>query len=50
MARLAEALDRLLELAPEEREELRGAVSAFVARTWTWERTAYGLLEAAGAA
>ena len=48
VARLASALDRLLELQPGERDELRRAVSAFVGREWTWDRTADGLLAAAG--
>ena len=49
VARLAAGLDRVLELPPHERAELRRAVSAFVGREWTWERTAAGLLAAAGA-
>jgi glycosyltransferase involved in cell wall biosynthesis len=49
VARLAAGLDRVLELPPQERAELRRAVSAFVGREWTWERTAAGLLAAAGA-
>lgn len=48
VARLAAGLDRVLELPPHERAELRRAVSAFVGREWTWERTAAGLLAAAG--
>jgi glycosyltransferase involved in cell wall biosynthesis len=48
VSRLASVLDRLLELPPEERDELRRAVSAFVGRAWTWDRTAAGLLAAAG--
>ena len=46
-ARLARGLDRLLQLPAEERDELRGAVSAVVNREWTWDRTAERLLEAA---
>jgi glycosyltransferase involved in cell wall biosynthesis len=46
--RLAAALDRVLELPAAERDELRWAVSAFVGREWTWDRTATGLLAAAG--
>jgi glycosyltransferase involved in cell wall biosynthesis len=46
--RLAAGLERLLNLPPPERAELRRAVSAFVAREWTWGRTAERLL-AAGA-
>jgi glycosyltransferase involved in cell wall biosynthesis len=45
--RLAEGIDRLLFLRDREREELRRAVSSYVARHWTWERTAAGLLAAA---
>ena len=48
VARLASSLDRILELPAAERDELRRAVSAFVGREWTWERTAAGLLAAAG--
>jgi len=48
VARLASALDRILELPSAERDELRRAVSAFVGRTWTWEQTAAALLAAAG--
>jgi glycosyltransferase involved in cell wall biosynthesis len=46
--RLAEGIDRLLSLPAEERGDLRGGVSGFVASHWTWERTAALLLEAAG--
>jgi glycosyltransferase involved in cell wall biosynthesis len=46
-ARLAEGLDRLLVLPTEERRALAETVSAFVAREWSWERTAQGLLDAA---
>ena len=45
--RLAAGIDRLLALSPEDRDELRRAVSAFVGNHWTWERTAEGLLAAA---
>ena len=45
--RLAEGIDRLLSLAAGDREELRNAVSSFVAEHWTWERTATRLLAAA---
>jgi glycosyltransferase involved in cell wall biosynthesis len=48
VARLATALDRLLELPSAERAELRGTVSAFVGREWTWDRTASALLAVAG--
>lgn len=46
--RLSDAVDRLLSLPPDERRELRDAVSSFVATHWTWERAAAGLLAAAG--
>jgi glycosyltransferase involved in cell wall biosynthesis len=45
--RLADGIRTLLSIPAEERAELRTAVSAFVAREWTWERTAARLLEAA---
>jgi glycosyltransferase involved in cell wall biosynthesis len=45
--RLAEALDRLLGLSPEDRIALRQEVRTFVATEWTWERTAERLLDAA---
>jgi glycosyltransferase involved in cell wall biosynthesis len=46
---MVEGIDRLLSLPGDERDELRRGVSAFVAREWTWERTASRLLAAAGA-
>jgi glycosyltransferase involved in cell wall biosynthesis len=49
VGRLTEGIDHLLSLPAEEREELRRAVSSFVAEHWTWERTAAKLLAAAGA-
>ena len=45
--RLAEGIDRLLSLPGAERDDLRRAVSSFVAEHWTWGRTAEGLLVAA---
>jgi glycosyltransferase involved in cell wall biosynthesis len=45
--RLAEALERLLGLPPEDRVALRQAVRSHVAAEWTWERTAERLLDAA---
>jgi glycosyltransferase involved in cell wall biosynthesis len=48
-ARIAAGLERLLGLAPDERDELRRGVSRFVADRWTWERTTDQLLAAAGA-
>jgi len=47
VANLADGIDRLLELPVAERDELRAAVSAFVGREWTWDRTAVGMLAAA---
>ena len=47
VGRLAEGIDRLLSLPERERDDLRRAVSSFVAAHWTWERTAEGLLAAA---
>ncbi|MBI4260129.1 MAG: glycosyltransferase family 4 protein [Actinobacteria bacterium] len=44
--RLAHGIERLLSLAADERADLQAAISAFVAREWTWERTAEHLLEA----
>jgi glycosyltransferase involved in cell wall biosynthesis len=49
VGRLVDGIDHLLSLPAGERDELRRAVSAFVANHWTWERTAARLLEAAGA-
>lgn len=46
LRRLAAGLAQLLALPAAEREELRGAVSGFVTREWTWERTAQRLLAA----
>jgi glycosyltransferase involved in cell wall biosynthesis len=48
--RIAAGLERLLELSSEERRQLKLAVSRFVSRHWTWERTAERLLAAAGVA
>jgi glycosyltransferase involved in cell wall biosynthesis len=45
--RLAEALERLLVLPPEERQALREAVRSHVVSAWTWEQTAERLLAAA---
>ena len=44
---LAEGIGRLLSLPAGERDEMRGALSAFVRTHWTWDRTAAGLLAAA---
>jgi glycosyltransferase involved in cell wall biosynthesis len=45
-SRLAAGIDRLLSLPGAERDELRLAVSAFVAKAWSWERTVSQLLDA----
>jgi glycosyltransferase involved in cell wall biosynthesis len=45
--RIAAGIERLLALPVPERDELRAAVSAFVGRHWTWDRTAQQLLAAA---
>ncbi len=50
VGRLAEGVDSLLSLPVEERDELRAAVSDFVRREWTWDRTAARLLEAGAGA
>jgi glycosyltransferase involved in cell wall biosynthesis len=47
VGRVASAIDRLLSISPEGRDQLRSDVSAFVARTYSWERTADLLLDAA---
>ena len=44
--RLTASVDTLLGISRVEREELRAAVSGFVERTWTWERTASKILAA----
>lgn len=44
--RLAAGVRELLALPEEERAGLRKAVSAYVAREWSWKRTASKLLEA----
>jgi glycosyltransferase involved in cell wall biosynthesis len=46
---ITRGLERLLALPPGDRRELREAVSAFVAGTWSWRRTAEDLLSAAAA-
>jgi glycosyltransferase involved in cell wall biosynthesis len=43
--RIADGIERLLDLPEDEREALRQSVAAYVAREWTWERTAEHLLE-----
>ncbi|HYT80711.1 MAG TPA: glycosyltransferase, partial [Actinomycetota bacterium] len=50
IGRIAAGLDRLLGLPGDEGEELRLGVRGFVAREWTWERTAERLLSTAGIA
>jgi glycosyltransferase involved in cell wall biosynthesis len=44
---VAAGIDRLLSISPAGRDRLRGDVSAFVARQYSWERTADLLLDAA---
>ncbi len=46
-ARIVAGVERLLGLGGDERERLGSELSRFVAREWTWERTATRLLEAA---
>ena len=46
-ANIAVGLRRLLDLIPEDRHDLQARVAQFVASTWTWDRTAELLLEAA---
>jgi glycosyltransferase involved in cell wall biosynthesis len=45
--RIRDGIDRLLALPGPERDELRRAVSGFVAREWSWEGTARRLLQLA---
>jgi glycosyltransferase involved in cell wall biosynthesis len=45
-AHLLRAMERLVEIPAEERRELGSAISEFVAREWTWERTVEKLLAA----
>lgn len=47
VARVATGIERLLSLPPNERDELRLGVSAFVGREWTWEQTAARILATA---
>jgi len=49
-ARIAQGIDRLLDLDPQERSELREQIHGFVVAEWSWERTAAGLLRVAGRA
>lgn len=42
--RIAAGVDRILAIPPAERDELRATVSAFVAREYSWQRTAERLL------
>lgn len=46
--RIVAGLRTLLEIGGEERDELRSAISGFVAREWSWEATSRRILEAAG--
>ena len=45
--RLLIAIERILAIPQEERRELSATLSGFVAREWTWDRTAERLLEVA---
>jgi glycosyltransferase involved in cell wall biosynthesis len=45
---LADGIDRLLSLPMQERGEMGRTLSEFVAREWSWETTAAGMLAAAG--
>jgi glycosyltransferase involved in cell wall biosynthesis len=45
--RIAQGIDRLIELPSQDRDELRGAIRGFVTDAWSWGRTAAGLLEVA---
>jgi glycosyltransferase involved in cell wall biosynthesis len=45
--RLLRAIERILAIPREERHEMSAALSAFVAREWTWERTTERLLAVA---
>jgi glycosyltransferase involved in cell wall biosynthesis len=47
--RIAEGIDRLVGLPPDELRAMRAEVSAFARREWTWDRTAQLLLQAGGA-
>jgi glycosyltransferase involved in cell wall biosynthesis len=44
--RIASGVGSILSLPSEERARLRGAISAFVAREWTWERAAERIVAA----
>jgi glycosyltransferase involved in cell wall biosynthesis len=46
--RIADGIRALLSLPHTEREAIRRAISEFVAREWTWDRTAERLLRAGG--
>jgi glycosyltransferase involved in cell wall biosynthesis len=46
--RIADGIRTLLSLPRTEREAIRLAISEFVAREWTWDRTAERLLHAGG--
>ena len=46
-SRIADGIDRLLSLPKDERDRLRAQVNQFVAREWSWQRTASRLLDAA---
>jgi hypothetical protein len=46
--RIVTGLRTLLDFQGKERDELRSAISGFVARQWSWEATSRRILEAAG--
>src|SRR5205814_7203903 len=45
--RLLRAMERILVIPPQERHDMSAALSAFVAREWTWERTTERLITVA---
>jgi glycosyltransferase involved in cell wall biosynthesis len=47
VGRLTTAMERLLAIPPEERHELKRAVSEFARAEWTWDGAARAILEAA---
>lgn len=48
--RIAEGIDRLIDLDPREQRELREEIRGFVVTEWSWQRTAARLLRLAGRA
>src|SRR5262249_54580241 len=45
--RIGAGIDRLLELDPQDRNDLRGEIHAFITTELSWRRTAVGLLQVA---